>query len=59
MPMPHRVSDAEAFAETYREIAKLIDFPIEAEKYAADLEIPPPKSWGKVDPHTLEPTENK
>jgi ParB/RepB/Spo0J family partition protein len=54
IPPPHRVSDAEAFAETYREIAKLIDFPIEAEKYAADLEIPPPKSWGKVDPHTLE-----
>jgi ParB/RepB/Spo0J family partition protein len=54
IPPPHRVSDAEKFAETYREIAKLIDFPIEAEKYAADLEIPPPKSWGKVDPHTLE-----
>jgi ParB/RepB/Spo0J family partition protein len=54
MPMPHRVSDAPAFAETYREIAKLISFPIEAEKYAADIEIPPPKSWGKVDPHTLE-----
>jgi ParB/RepB/Spo0J family partition protein len=54
IPSPHRVSDAEKFETTYREVAAIIGFAIDAEKYKADLEIPPPKSWGKVDPHTLE-----
>lgn len=54
IPPPHRVSDADNFAETYRNIAKLIGFPITLHKRKADLEILPPKSWGKVDPHTLE-----
>lgn len=54
IPPPLRVSDAAKFETTYREVAALIGFPIDSEKYKADLEIPPPKSWGKVDPHTLE-----
>lgn len=54
IPPPHRVSDAEKFETTYREVAALIGFSIDSEKYKADLEIPAPKSWGKVDPHTLE-----
>jgi ParB/RepB/Spo0J family partition protein len=54
IPPPHRVSDAHKFETTYREVAALIGFPLDAEKYAADLQIPPPKSWGAVDPHTLE-----
>lgn len=54
IPPPHRVSDAAKFETAYREISALIGFPLDTEKYKADLEIPPPKSWGKVDPHTLE-----
>ena len=55
IPPPHRVSDAAKFETTYREISALIGFPLDTEKYKADLEIPPPKSWGNVDPHTLQP----
>lgn len=55
IPPPHRVSDAAKFETTYREISALIGFPLDTEKYKADLEIPSPKSWGNVDPHTLQP----
>jgi hypothetical protein len=55
IPEPNLVSDAPKFAETYRKIAKLINFPITLVKRRIDMEIPPPKSWGKVDPHTLQP----
>lgn len=54
MPPPARKSDAVKFETTYRKIASLIGFCINTEKYKADIQIPPPKSWGKVDPHTLE-----
>jgi len=57
IPKPNRVSDADKFETTYREISALIGFPINEEKTAADLEVLPPKSWGKVDPHTLQPIE--
>lgn len=57
IPKPNRVSDADKFETTYREVSALIGFPIDEEKKAADLEILPPKSWGKVDPHTLQPIE--
>jgi ParB/RepB/Spo0J family partition protein len=57
IPKPARVSDADKFETTYREVSTLIGFPIEEEKKAADLEILPPKSWGKVDPHTLQPID--
>lgn len=36
-------------------VGKLIGFDTKAAKLQADLQIPPPKSWGKVDVHTLEP----
>jgi len=36
-------------------IAKLIGFDLTAAKKRADLALPPPKSLGKVDPHTLLP----
>ena len=52
---PNRVSDGVKYANCYRNVAKIIGFDIDAAKHAADLEILPPKSWGKVDPHTLEP----
>lgn len=37
------------------EIAKLISFDLDAAKKKADLALPPAKSYGKVDVHTLEP----
>ncbi|MEA3211680.1 MAG: ParB family transcriptional regulator, chromosome partitioning protein [Chthoniobacter sp.] len=39
-----------------RRVAKLISFPIELRKKEADLQVPPPRTWGAVDVHTLEPT---
>jgi hypothetical protein len=37
------------------QVATLIGFDLAAAKHAADLALPPPKSLGKVDPHTLLP----
>ena len=36
-------------------VAAIIKFPIAERKRAADLQFLPPKSWGAVDPHTLQP----
>jgi len=36
-------------------VATLIGFDLDAAKKAADLQLPPPKSLGKVNPHTLLP----
>jgi len=36
-------------------VAALISFQIAARKFAADLAVHAPKSWGPVDPHTLAP----
>jgi hypothetical protein len=36
-------------------LARLVKFPLEEEKRLADLAVPPPKSWGPTDPHTLQP----
>ena len=44
----HGVTDIER-------IGKLLKFDTAKAKKEADLQIPPPKSWGKVDLHTLEP----
>jgi len=40
-------------------VGKLIGFDTKTAKREADLTIPPPKSWGKVDVHTLEPLTAK
>lgn len=50
-----KVSDAGESEYNMRRVAKLISFDITKAKREADLQIPPPKSWGKVDVHTLEP----
>ena len=52
---PNKICDAPKWEPHYKSIAKLIKFPILSTKMEADLAILPPKSWGKVDPHTLEP----
>ena len=57
MPVPMRVSDTPQWEPHYKSLAKLIKFPILTTKMEADLAILPPKSWGKVDPHTLKPIE--
>jgi ParB/RepB/Spo0J family partition protein len=44
----HGVTDIER-------IGKLLGFDTAKAKKEADLQIPPPKTWGKVDVHTLEP----
>ncbi|WP_050028956.1 ParB/RepB/Spo0J family partition protein [Verrucomicrobium sp. BvORR034] len=36
-------------------ISTLLSFPITEEKRLADLAVPPPKSWGPTDTHTLQP----
>jgi ParB/RepB/Spo0J family partition protein len=38
-----------------RRISKIITFSIDEKKRAADLQFLPPKSWGPVNPHTLQP----
>jgi ParB/RepB/Spo0J family partition protein len=49
------VGDNPRYEPMMRRIAALIKFPIDERKKEADLKILPPRSWGKVDPHTLEP----
>lgn len=51
------VGDATRYEPMMRRIAKLISFPFDAKKKEADLKILPTRSWGKVDPHTLEPVK--
>ena len=55
IPEPKRLMDAHLFADNYRCMGKLIGFDIDAAKKSADLEILPPKAFGNVDPHTLNP----
>jgi ParB/RepB/Spo0J family partition protein len=57
IPVPKRIADVPKWEPHYRHLSKLIGFPIEIHKRKTDLEILPPKSWGKVDPHTFEPIE--
>jgi len=57
LPDPVKVSYAPNFAETYERVGAIISFDTAAAKKAADLDILPPKSWGKVDPHTLKPVK--
>jgi ParB/RepB/Spo0J family partition protein len=53
------VGDVPRYEPMMRRIAGLIKFPIDERKKAADLKILPPRSWGKVDPHTLDPAKEK
>jgi ParB/RepB/Spo0J family partition protein len=53
------VGDVPRYEPMMRRVAALIKFPIDERKKAADLKILPPRSWGKVDPHTLEPVKEK
>ena len=55
IPEPRRVCDVPSFEEMYLRIGQIIGFPTDSAKKHADLQILPPKSWGKVDPHTLKP----
>jgi ParB/RepB/Spo0J family partition protein len=49
------VGNAHEWAPDMRRVAKLISFPIDERKKEADKKILPPKTWGAVDVHTLEP----
>jgi ParB/RepB/Spo0J family partition protein len=53
------VGDAPNYETDMRRVAGLISFPFDERKKAADLKITPPKSWGPVDVHTLEPVKRK
>ena len=50
----YKVSDLTRVVPHMRRVAALIAFPIDDHKRQADLAVLPPKSWGAVDPHTLE-----
>ena len=51
----HRVIDTLTLVPHMERVAALIAYDLTGEKTRVDLEIPPPKSWGPTDPHTLEP----
>jgi ParB/RepB/Spo0J family partition protein len=52
----YRVGDIHKAVPAMRRVAKLISFPIDERKRAADLTIKVPKTWGSgLDAHTLEP----
>ncbi len=52
----YRVGDIHKAVPAMRRVAKLISFPIEERKRAADLTIKVPRTWGSgLDVHTLEP----
>jgi ParB/RepB/Spo0J family partition protein len=53
------VGDVGRYEKMFRRVSKLIGFPIDERKKAADLKVAPPKSWGPVDVHTLEPVKRK
>ena len=40
-----------------KRLAEWIEFDLAAAKREADLAVPAPRSWGEVDPHTLEPVK--
>jgi len=50
----NRVIDCLELIPEMERIAGLIGFDLIASKESADKDLPPPKSWGEVDPHTLE-----
>lgn len=52
-----KVTDILAVVPHMERVAKLIAFPITEHKRQADLAVLPPKSWGAVDPHTLQPKD--
>jgi ParB/RepB/Spo0J family partition protein len=52
-----KVGDAPKHEEVLRRVAKLIKFPFDERKRDADRRILPPKTWGAVDIHTLEPVK--
>jgi ParB/RepB/Spo0J family partition protein len=55
IPMAPGMAEYASRDQDYIRVGKLVGFDAEAEKLKVDLEYPAPKTWGDVDPHTLQP----